>query len=193
MRCDARGAGCEVNAANRPGRVFLPRASLVNPCASRAFLLIDCLVYIALLFVLLALAFLAFYRSLDNSKGLHRGAADMARALNAGERWRADVRAATSPPRLEQTGTETVLRLPRGPGDVLYTFRAGAVLRKDTGRARSEWMPFLPEVKSSRMSSEPRQRVAAWRWELELASRSQAPRVKPLFTFQAVPATERKP
>ena len=177
---------CEFNTAVWQRRLPSPRTS-------RAFLLIDCLVYVALLFLLLALAFAAYYQAFDNSKRLHRSAADIARAVNAGERWRADVRAVTSPPRLEQAGAETVLRLPRAQGDVLYTFRDGAVFRRDAGRPKSGWMPFLPEVKSSRMSPDSRQQVTAWRWELELASAKKAPRVKPLFTFEAVPTTDRKP
>lgn len=156
-------------------------------------MLIDCLVYIALLLVLLTLAFMTFYKTFDASKALSRHAADTARALNAGERWRADVRAATAPPRLEQTDGEAVLHLPRGNEEILYAFREGAVLRRSPTATNTEWEPFLSEVKASRMLADPRQRVMAWRWELELAPAGEAKRVKPLFTFQAVVGLTQKP
>ena len=161
--------------------------------SSRAFMLIDCMVYIALLLVLLALAFMTFYKTFDASKALNRNAADIARALNAGERWRADVRAATTPPRLEQAGGETILHLPRANGEILYAFREGAVLRRNATGPRTDWETFLSEVKSSRMLADPRQRVTAWRWELELAPASEARRVNPQFTFQGVPGLTQRP
>ena len=171
----------------------LLRPSDLTPRPSAGFLLIDCVVYIALLLLLMTLAFAAFYRTLDNSKRLNREAADIARALQAGERWRADVRAATAPPRLEATGTESVLHLPRAQGEVRYTFRDGTVLRQDTAATNAAWEPALLDVKSSRLLPESRRRVNGWRWELELTPVNPRPRMKPLFTFQAVAAPERKP
>jgi len=169
------------------------RPSPLAPRPLNGFLLIDCLVYIALLLLLMTLAFAAFYRTLDNSKRLNRDAADIARALQAGERWRADVRAAIAQPRMEEAGGESLLHLPRTNGEVLYTFRAGAVLRKDTASPNATWEPVLLEVESSRLLAEPRQQVRAWRWELELASVNKVRRMKPLFTFQAVPSPGLKP
>src|SRR5580765_2729022 len=79
---------------------------------SNGFLLIDCLVYIGLLAVLLGLAFIAFYRVSDYSRHLSQNAADISRALYAGERWRKDVRTATGTPQLVQSGEGAVLHLP---------------------------------------------------------------------------------
>ncbi len=62
--------------------------------------LLECLVYVAVLFVIFAVAGPAHVRVLDHTRQMRRVAADIARALDAGERWRADVRAATAPPRL---------------------------------------------------------------------------------------------
>jgi hypothetical protein len=156
-------------------------------------MLIDCMVYIALLLVLLALAFMTFYKTFDAAKALNRNAADITRALIAGERWRADVRATTAPPRVEQTGGAVVLHLPRANGEILYAFREGAVLRRQTTDPKADWEPLLSEVKGSRMLADPRRRVKAWRWELELAPAREARRVKPQFTFQAVPGPTPKP
>jgi hypothetical protein len=193
MKVEGRGSRVESNAPLQTWRWTGLRTSHLARRTSPGFLLIDCLVYIALLLLLMTLAFAAFYRTLDNSKSLNRNAADIARALQAGERWRADVRAATAQPRLEEAGGESLLHLPRANGEVLYTFRTGAVLRKDTASTNATWEPVLLDVKSSRLVPEPRQRVRGWRWELELASVNKTQRMRPLFTFQAVPGSGRKP
>jgi hypothetical protein len=165
--------------------------SRLDQATSRGFMLIDCLVYLSLLAVVLALAFAAFYQAFKNTRNLTRNAEDIVRVLKAGEGWREDVRAATAPPRLEETGAETILRLPRHGGDVRYTFRAGAVLRQPPGTEK--WLPVLDQVKTSRMQLDRRQRAAAWRWELELQGRPRAARIKPVFTFYAVNAANPAP
>jgi len=150
--------------------------------------LIDCMAYIALLLLLLTLAFMAFYQTTDNSKHLSRNAADIVRVLNAGERWRADVRSAVRPAALTQTPRETILHLPHSQGEVLYAFRDGTVLRQATTNATPIWETFLTDIKSSTMKLDRRSRVTAWRWEVELQAAQKVARVRPLFTFQAVPA-----
>src|SRR6266487_4316060 len=68
--------------------------------SQRGFALVDCVAYIGLLAVILTMAFAAFYRALERSRDLSRNAAEIVRALQAGERWRADVRASARPPQL---------------------------------------------------------------------------------------------
>jgi hypothetical protein len=155
--------------------------------------LIDCLAYIALLLLLLSLAFMAFYQTSDNSKHLSRNAADIVRVLNAGERWRTDIRSAVGQPTLTGTAKETILHLPQTKGEVLYAFREGTVLRQATTNASPIWESFLTDVKGSRMKMDQRLRVTTWRWEVELQAAQKVARVKPLFTFQAVPANSSKP
>jgi hypothetical protein len=190
---------CSVTTTSPPdvGAYNQSRSDAVGPRgfagqAARGFLLIDCLAYMALLLVMLTLAFLAFHQMLDHSKKLQRNAADIARALDVGERWRAEVRTSVRAPRLEQTGHDLVLHLPRAQGEVLYSFRDGAVWRKDTARATAEWIAVIPKAQSSRMLAEGRKHVTAWRWELELAA-DKTPRVRPQFTFQAVARREATP
>src|SRR5690349_18177766 len=65
----------------------------------RGITLIECLVYISLVFVILGMATVAFYRCFDNMKSLRRNSNDITQALNVGELWREDVRAATKPVR----------------------------------------------------------------------------------------------
>src|SRR5262245_40944303 len=64
-----------------------PRPSALDPRSG--MMLIDCLAYIALLALILTMAFAAFYRANDYSRELSRNTADITRALQAGERWRA--------------------------------------------------------------------------------------------------------
>ena len=154
-------------------------------------MLVDCLMYIALLGVILTLALAAFYRTNENSKNLAQNAADIVRALHAGERWREDVRAATGAPRVVEEANETLLQLPQAGGEVRYRWRDGIISRQTTGN--TNWTDLLPNVKSSLMEPDPRGHVTAWRWELELQGRQKVARVKPLFTFQAVPAAGVKP
>ena len=147
--------------------------------------------YIGLLAVILSMAFAAFYRTTEYSRDLSRNAADIGRALRAGERWRADVRASTRPPRLETVGEESQLRLAGGAGEVTYTFRGGAILRQ--ALPNTNWVELLPRAASSRMFEEHRRHVGVWRWEVELKGGQKVTRVRPLFSFQAVASGIRKP
>ena len=148
------------------------------------YALVECLVYISLLAIVSGLAFAAFYRVWDNSNKLNRHAADILRALNAGERWRADIRSSVAAPQLAESGGQTILRLPQAKGEIHYAFKDGTVFRK--AEAASTWHALLPQVNSSHMQAEPRSRVSGWRWEIELKALANTPRVRPLFTFQAV-------
>ena len=166
----------------------LSRPAQSPPVNNRAYLMIEALVYIAVVFVLLGAGYAAMYRCVDNSIALRRNADDITSALHAGERWRADVRSATSQVRLETTDAGQLLSFesPRGP--VSYRFSTNAILRSV---GAGPWTRLLPNVKSSTMKSDPRQYASPWCWELELAPRTQgsvkAGRVRPLFTFIAVP------
>jgi hypothetical protein len=156
-----------------------------NPHQS-GLMLVECLVYIAGFFLITGLAFAAYYRSLDNSRGLRHNADDIVRALKAGERWRADVRSARGPLALEQIDDEQALRIPQASGEIVYLFSQGAVWRKTP----AEPVPVisLDGVKGSRMLMEARGEVTAWRWELELRTRQKVVRLRPLFTFIAAAA-----
>jgi len=146
--------------------------------------LVECLVYVSVLFVVLGVAYSAFDRFQDSSRDLKRNTTDIARALQAGERWRADVRAATGPVRLADANNGQFLRIPHTNGEVLYEFSQGSVWRQ--AGATAPRTKVLPQVKMSRMQADQRQQVKSLRWELELPSRRQVARVRPLFTFQAV-------
>ncbi len=156
------------------------------------FTLLECLAYMVVLVVVLTLAVGAFYRVGVNSRHLGRNVTDIVRALQAGERWREDIRSAHGPIQWVQSGDEKVLRVPQAKGTAAqYVWRGETVYRQAGSNAA--WQPWLPGVRNSRMGLDPRQRVAAWRWEIELQGTRKTARVRPLFTFYAVPPSAKTP
>ena len=159
----------------------------------RGYFLIEAMIYITLLSVITGLAFVALGRALGTSRDLTRNADDIARALKAGEQWRADIRAASSPPRKimdENNPAQHALEIDRADGAVAYFFDGAALWRKE---GEQPARLFLERVKASDMAADDRAPVAAWRWELELESLRKVVRIRPLFTFQAVPAASAQP
>ena len=156
--------------------------------SQHGYLLVEALIYIAVLVALLGAAYAAMYHGIESSIALRRNADDITSALHAGELWRADLRSATDQPRLENSDAGQVLYLDAPGGPIAYRFYTNAVSRRLDG---GPWVRLLPRVKSSAMTADPRQRVTAWRWELELQTRPSGSvkpsRVRPLFTFTAVP------
>ena len=142
------------------------------------YMLIECLVYIAVLAVVLNLAYAAYYRCQTNSVNLRRNAEDIVITVRAGERWRADVRAATAPPKLE--GNRLVV--PQAAGEVVYEFVDNTMWRQD-GAAR---IAVLRRLRASTMQADARSQVTSWRWEVELMAGKKTVSLRPLFTFTAV-------
>ncbi len=159
-----------------------------------AYLLLEALAYLAVITVVLGVGYAALYRVIDNSVVLHRTADDVALALETGERWRADVRAAGHGLRTENTEAGQVLHLFGPAGTVDYRFGNGLLYRR---AGTGPWVGLLRDVKASSMEEDRRPNVTAWRWELELQPRAKgrlkASRIRPLFTFLAVPVTGSNP
>jgi len=153
-------------------------------------MLIEAIVYLAVLFLIMGLATAAFFRTLDHTRQVRRVAADISRALATGERWRADVRAATAPLRLEVVGGVQALHIPAAGGEVVYFFDGRAVTRT-AGAAAPQVV--LGQVKAAAFYRDVRERLTAWRWEIELATSRPRVRVAPLFSFEAVARVEGKP
>ena len=145
--------------------------------------LIELLVYMTVLATVLTGAHEAYYRCERGSRALTRNADDIRRALAAGERWRREIRAA--PDEILEHNGNLLVHWP--DGYVVYSF-TGTTVWRQSGATRTM---LLTGVKSSTMRADRRQRVTAWQWEVELTGGSSAARLRPLFTFQAVP--ERKP
>ena len=153
------------------------------------FTIIECLVYLGIYALLLGVAFVAFYQCFDNMKGLRRNSWDITRAIHAGEIWRTDIRAAARAIQFEESSQ--IIRIPQRDREVAYKFADAQVFRK-TG-ADAPWLILLSKVQSSQMTGDPHAHVTAWRWELELQSARKSARVRPLFTFLAVPNTGNQP
>jgi hypothetical protein len=168
----------------------LSRAAFVRRCKERGYLLTEALVYIGVVFVLLGVGYMALYRCIDSSVVLRRNADDVSAALHAGERWRADIRAATQPIISRTTNDSLVLQLRGARGQVDYRFAEG-VLDRRVGEG--PWVRLMRNAKSCVMRAEARPNVSAWVWELELQPQAKASvkasRIRPLFTFLAVPQT----
>ena len=150
------------------------------------YMLVECLVYISVLMILLGLGFGAFYSCWDKSKSLRYHADDISRALRAGEQWRADIRNATGRIVAHTDDDGQMVEIPRGTNTILYVFTAGEVSRKFA--SAEQWTVVLSKVNTSRIQADPRTRVTAWRWDVELVPTRAQVRIQPRFTFEAVPA-----
>lgn len=156
-----------------------------------AFSIIECLVYIGVLAVILNLGGAALFRGLEYNRALQHDADAVTRALQAGEQWRADLRAATAAPQPGETAGMTTLDIPQRGTIVAYAFRQNAVWRRNG--TEGEWRRIIPDVRWSEMSREQRIRTEVWRWEVELKSSGNHTRLRPLFTFLAVTPEEAHP
>lgn len=173
------------------GAAVSVRRYFPNRCG---YLLTEALVYIGLIFVLLGVAYAGLYRFIDDSVLLSRSAEDISRAMHAGERWRADIRSASAGIRLEANPEGEILHLSSSHGEIAYTTRQAAVLRRvGTGT----WVRVLNNVKASSIQADLYPNVTGWRWELELRPQTKGAikpgRVRPLFTFLAAPQTVSSP
>jgi Tfp pilus assembly protein PilE len=145
-------------------------------------LLLELLVFMALMAVILGAAFAAYYRCADNSKRLQENAADILATMQAGERWRDDIRLARDTI-IDSDGVKIIQ-----PGDTVeYRFAEQSIWRHSDKTGRT--ICLLSKVKTSAMQPEARRQVSAWRWEVELQSRKAPPFLRPLFTFEAVPTS----
>lgn len=150
-----------------------------------AFSLIECLAYMAVFSVVLGVALAAYYRMDEQARAFSRNSDDIIRTMQAGERWRADVRLATTRPRVDAAG---VLHIPLARGEIAYSFRDATVWRVSPADAAPR--PFLLNVRASAIQTEVRPQVQAWRWELELETKRTNATLRPLFTFMTVPTAE---
>jgi hypothetical protein len=143
----------------------------------------ECLMYLAVFAILLGGATTVFYFCWDHSKAMIYATDDIASALRAGERWRADVRAATGKISVETAATGEVVRIPETEREIVYRFESGEVRRQIASENFSQLL--LPKVRTSQMKMDARGEVTAWRWELELAERRKETQLPLLFTFEA--------
>jgi len=175
--------------ANPPSATKAPEGSQSRYCA--AYFLVECLVYIAMLAIILVVVMRGFSHCFDNYRAVRRNSDDIIRVLHVGEQWRADIRAATGSAQLTHSGDAEKLRIPSTNGDVIYSFDGGELHRQAAVPLGDHVL--LSNVRSSQMEPTLRAPVTAWSWELELNPIRKDARVRPLFTFEAVagPANKR--
>lgn len=161
-----------------------PRRRATN-CRAAGLTLVECLVYIAALGLFFAVGGLTVAKAWDMHRSLRRTTTDIPRALQLGELWRAEVRSCVQPPRFDDDAEGGAFHLVTPDGPVAWRLTAG-VLQRRTG-PEAPWVDALPRVAASRMFAHTERGVTAWRWELELQPGHERSRVKPRFTFTAVP------
>jgi len=160
---------------------------LAATTVANGFTLLETLAYLAMLTVVLGVAIMSFHQSWDNSSHLRRNADDIVRALDTGDRWRADVRSATGQIELTDANGAEKLRIPTSTGEIVYVFSNGELRRQSASPPANTRL--LANVQASQMQLDSRGRVSAWRWELELKSNPKRSQIRPLFTFESVGGT----
>ena len=146
--------------------------------------LIECLAYISVFLILFGIATSAFYFCWDHTRAVVGATSDVEAALQAGERWRTDIRHATGPIAVQTASDGETVRIPEAGKDVVYIFQEGEI-RRQAGNSEASQL-LLPKVKSSGVKPDTRGEVTAWRWELQIASRRKETSMPLLFTFEAV-------
>lgn len=162
------------------------------PSSLGAIMLIECLVYIGVLGIIFGLSSLALFRGLEMSRRIHGNTDEISRALAAGERWREEIRKSIRVSLLTNAPGGAAIRMEdQNRKAIDYALRERALLRR-TGE-EGQWTPALKGVKSSNFVRDERFGLVSWRWELELQGTRKEARVRPRFTFQAVPVPHPSP
>ena len=163
----------------------------------RGVTLIEVLICVVLLLGFMTVITTTYISGKNQARSMQWNAAKIIRVMYAGERWRQDIRDAVSPPQIIQSS----LPNPDDPSDIIeltslkikkssetnwYAFRGDHVFRMSS-HLPTKWELIMDRVNSSTMIEEQRGDVAAWRWEVELKTRTKKAPIDPLFTFLAVP------
>ena len=155
------------------------------PNKRRAVSLVEALTYVGVLAVVIFVGGRTVGNGSRQASVMRFQSEDMSAALRAGERWRSDIRAAITVPKLgDGPGT---IQMETSTGLVNYSFDGQRLLRW-VGNAKPQEL-IRSQVENSRMILDERKGVTAWRWELELKRRNPRSQMRPLFTFLAVPAS----
>ena len=153
-----------------------------SPEKVRGLMLLECLVYIAVLSGLLGLSVMLFNRSLNHSRRLQQNLGQISTVLKVGEAWRAQAR----------DSTQWLAAGPEGNGWKLKSLQ-GEVAYLVDGEGNL-WMhsPAAPprllikQVKQLQGGQERRGDLNLAQFTVELRTDRARPRHRPLFSFQAV-------
>jgi hypothetical protein len=147
--------------------------------SQQGLLLVECMVYIALVMLITGIGVSLFTRTLSFQREIERNSNDIVQTLKVGEQWRMDIRKAVRPIMVENHR----LKIPQVNSRVTYDWSNGSLWRIEFDDPPQL---LLRGVKASEFIKNEREHVAAWRWEIELDRNRGKMNVKPLFTFGAV-------
>ena len=162
-----------------------PQKKPVRQLRKQGIVLVECMVYLAVVMVILGLALNVYLKLLGFHRDLERNSNDIARTTKAGEIWRTDVRSATGPIQIEKKTDELLLTIPNEQGSTDYTFRDGSLWRQESGEPAPR--PFLTQLATCKFTQESRTYVDAWSWDVTLKTKKKTVRIEPQFSFLAVP------
>lgn len=163
----------------------------------RGVTLIEVLICVVLLLGFMTVITTTYISGKNQARSIQWNATKIVRVMYAGERWRQDIRDAISPPQNIQSSLPnlddpsdkielTSLKIIKSSETNWYAFRGDHVFRMSS-HLPTQWELIMDRVNSSMMVEEQRGEVAAWRWEVELKTRTKKAPIHPLFTFLAVP------
>ena len=163
----------------------------------RGVTLIEVLIYVVLFYTFMMVAADTYISGKNQARSIRWNATKIVRVMYAGERWRQDIRDAISPPQNIQSSLPnpddpldiielTSLKIIKSSETNWYAFRGDHVFRMSS-HLPTRWELVMDRVNSSTMIEEERGEVAAWRWEVELKTKTKKAQTRPLFTFLAVP------
>ena len=158
---------------------------IIRPNFLRAISIVEVLIYVSLLGTLLTLGSKAVGVGSSHARQTQMQTGDINAALRVGEQWRNDIRSAVVSPKLQEIESTPILLIETRDGIIEYRYSDRAVWRRVGGE--EEGQKLFDRVESSRMLLYTRGKVSAWRWELELERRDHRSKMRPLFTFIAVP------
>ncbi len=142
------------------------------------FMLIEALVYIAVLAMLLALSYQVFYKSLTGTRLLGRAGDDIVKVSQIGDKWRDEIRGAES-----VNYKDGILSISKKDGEAFYSMKDGTLqYRVKDGK----WRTLYDRIVKCEFSEPPQDGFTAWEMLVELKSDRKKAKVRPLFSFTAV-------
>ncbi len=153
----------------------------------RGIVLVECMVYIALVMVILGMGLNVYLKLLSFHRDLERNSHDITRTTKAGEIWRADIRSATAHLQIEGQADSLRLTIPIENDSIQYSFRDGTLWRQQSTEQSPQ--PLLTHIASCQFSKDSRTHTDAWVWDLKLKTKKKTVRIEPQFSFLAVPGS----
>jgi len=145
----------------------------------RGFTFIEVMVYTIVVAVVFSMGLHSYVKSQQFSGALTLAARQTMMIIQAGERWRNDIRLAVEDPVVE----DGVFCIVQPSNVVKYRFYGGCVERFLEGEL--DWCVILYNVAASEMSRQDRNHTTCWIWELEV-EKNREQKHPAFYTFMAV-------